>query len=98
MKDLRPCERHLSQVRYVLAQRYRYYVLDDPIISDIDFDKAFKILIDLEAKYPDLVNDNSPSQYPESPPYGWKNYFGISKDRFRDMCYSPRCDLDIGSS
>ncbi len=41
---------------------YRYFVLDDPEISDLDFDKLMKQLKDLEAENPSLVTPDSPSQ------------------------------------
>ncbi len=41
---------------------YRYYVLANPQISDYDFDQLLNELISLEKKFPDLVNENSPSQ------------------------------------
>ncbi len=41
---------------------YRYYVLADPQISDFDFDQLLNELIHLEILFPELVNDNSPSQ------------------------------------
>jgi DNA ligase (NAD+) len=40
---------------------YNYYVLDTPLISDYDFDKI-KELQDLENKYPEYFDANSPSQ------------------------------------
>ncbi len=41
---------------------YRYYVLDDPEISDAEYDRLMRELIDLEAKYPELVTPDSPTQ------------------------------------
>jgi DNA ligase (NAD+) len=41
---------------------YRYYVLDDPEISDADFDKLMNELKRLEAEYPKLVTPDSPTQ------------------------------------
>jgi DNA ligase (NAD+) len=39
-----------------------YYVLDKPTISDQAYDKLYRELVDLEAKYPDLVTPDSPTQ------------------------------------
>ncbi|MBL7052480.1 MAG: NAD-dependent DNA ligase LigA [Candidatus Marinimicrobia bacterium] len=44
------------------AHNHRYYVLDNPIISDSEFDKLFRQLQNLEAKYPELISPNSPTQ------------------------------------
>lgn len=41
---------------------HNYYVLDNPTISDFDFDQKLKQLQDLEAKYPEYFDENSPSQ------------------------------------
>lgn len=41
---------------------YNYYVLDNPTISDYKFDIKLKELQDLEAKYPEFFDPNSPSQ------------------------------------
>jgi DNA ligase (NAD+) len=41
---------------------YRYYVLDDPEISDLEFDKLMEQLQKLEAEHPDLVTPDSPTQ------------------------------------
>ncbi|MGO4817764.1 NAD-dependent DNA ligase LigA [Flavobacterium sp. W22_SRS_FP1] len=41
---------------------YNYYVLDNPIISDYDFDLKLKQLQDLENQYPEYYDDNSPTQ------------------------------------
>lgn len=41
---------------------YRYYVLDQPSISDFEFDKLLEELIRLEKEHPELVSPQSPSQ------------------------------------
>ncbi len=41
---------------------YQYYVLDNPSISDFEYDKIFKLLVDLENKNPELIRPDSPSQ------------------------------------
>ena len=41
---------------------YLYYVLDNPEISDQDFDRLMKQLKDLEAEHPSLVTPDSPTQ------------------------------------
>ena len=40
----------------------RYYILDDPEISDADYDSLFQRLLEIEREYPDLVTADSPSQ------------------------------------
>lgn len=41
---------------------YRYYVLDDPSISDYDFDMKLKELQELENAHPEFADKNSPTQ------------------------------------
>jgi len=41
---------------------HRYYVLDDPEISDADYDALLNELRDLEAEHPDLLTPDSPTQ------------------------------------
>ena len=41
---------------------HAYYVLDNPIISDIEFDKLMNELIELEQKHPEMYDASSPSQ------------------------------------
>jgi len=48
-----------EKVRY---HEYRYYVLDDPEISDAEFDKLMEQLKKLETEHPDLVTPDSPTQ------------------------------------
>jgi DNA ligase (NAD+) len=41
---------------------YRYHVLDAPVISDPDYDRLFRELVELEEAHPDLVAPDSPTQ------------------------------------
>ena len=41
---------------------YRYHTLDDPIISDVEYDRLMNELRKLEEEYPDLITPDSPSQ------------------------------------
>ncbi|MBA1148932.1 NAD-dependent DNA ligase LigA [Ectothiorhodospiraceae bacterium WFHF3C12] len=41
---------------------HRYYVLDDPEVSDADYDRLMRRLMEIEAQFPDLVTVDSPSQ------------------------------------
>jgi len=47
---------------------YRYYVLDDPEISDSEYDRLMQALIHLEKAHPDLVSPDSPSARVGAPP------------------------------
>lgn len=48
-----------SQIRY---HNYRYYVLNDPVVSDFEYDQMLKQLEAIEAQHPDWVTPDSPSQ------------------------------------
>jgi DNA ligase (NAD+) len=54
--------------RELTLHNYRYYVLDDPIISDADYDRLFRRLAELEAKHPELQDSHSPTQRVGAPP------------------------------
>ena len=41
---------------------YNYYVLDNPLISDFEYDKLFTELKELEEKHPELITPDSPTQ------------------------------------
>ena len=47
---------------------YRYYVLDDPVISDAEYDRLLRELQSLEDVHPDLIADDSPTQRVGAPP------------------------------
>jgi len=47
---------------------YRYYVLNDPIISDEEYDELFRELQRLEEQFPDLITPDSPTQRVGAPP------------------------------
>jgi len=46
----------------IRRHEYRYYVLDDPEISDTDFDRLMNELKKLEAAHPELITPDSPTQ------------------------------------
>src|ERR1700729_3853224 len=59
-KDL---EKKLESLREKIRRHeYLYYVVDNPEISDADFDQLMQQLKDLEAKHPDLITPDSPTQ------------------------------------
>lgn len=47
---------------------YRYYVLDDPEISDGEYDRMMRELLELEALYPELIVPDSPTLRVGAPP------------------------------
>ncbi len=49
-------------VRVLKFHEHRYYVLDDPSITDREYDLLYQCLLQLEEAYPGLVRPDSPSQ------------------------------------
>ena len=49
---------------------YRYYILDDPEISDAEYDRLYQHLLSIENKYPELIVPESPSQRVGAPVEG----------------------------
>ena len=54
--------RILDLRRQLHEHNNRYYVLNSPIISDIEFDMLMHELQDLESQHPDMFDENSPTQ------------------------------------
>ncbi len=56
-------EQHIQDLRNELREHnYNYYVLDNPTVSDYDFDVKLKALQELEDKHPEFYDANSPTQ------------------------------------
>ena len=59
----------VERLRTELAlYNHRYYVLDEPLISDAEYDRLFRRLVDLETEYPELHDPASPTQKVGAPP------------------------------
>jgi DNA ligase (NAD+) len=54
--------RHQELASQLHQHNHLYYVLDQPTISDADYDRLFRELLILERTYPELVSTESPSQ------------------------------------
>ena len=53
----------VEALREIVRQhQYRYYILDDPTVSDQEFDALFRELQALEAEHPEVRSDDSPTQ------------------------------------
>ena len=59
----------VNTLRHELSSHnHRYYVLDDPLLSDAEYDQLFRRLVELEAQYPELQDPLSPTQKVGAPP------------------------------
>ena len=66
---LKDVQARLDELRETVNHHlYRYHVLDDPEISDAEFDRRFDELKALEDQYPDLITPDSPTQRVGAPP------------------------------
>ena len=53
----------ISELRQEIEHHnYQYYVLDDPVIADEEYDRMFRELVALEQEYPELASSESPTQ------------------------------------
>ena len=60
MKDI---NKKIKKLRESIEKHnYQYYVLNEPLITDSEWDKLFKNLEKIEKKYPKLIDVNSPTQ------------------------------------
>ena len=67
--DIKLIQQQLNKLRQVIEQHnYNYYVLDNPAISDTEFDRLFRKLQQIEQRYPQFVTVDSPTQRVGSPP------------------------------
>src|ERR1700759_1452059 len=58
-----PKKGQLEELREALRfHEYRYAILNDPLISDFEYDILYKALEKMEAEHPDLVTPDSPTQ------------------------------------
>jgi DNA ligase (NAD+) len=63
LSAIKDAEKKIEALREKIRHHeYLYYVLDQPAISDAEFDKLMQQLKDLEAEYPSLLTPDSPTQ------------------------------------
>jgi len=62
MPDKKAIDRIQALREQINYHNYRYYVLDNPEISDAEYDRLFDELSELENKYPELITSDSPTQ------------------------------------
>ena len=67
-----PEQKTLDEVTRLRAElddaNYRYYVLDEPRLTDADYDRLLRRLQEIESEYPELVTPDSPTQRVGAPP------------------------------
>ncbi|MEX0826908.1 MAG: NAD-dependent DNA ligase LigA [Acidimicrobiia bacterium] len=58
----KPADRAAELRESLRYHSYRYYVLDDPEVSDAEFDALLRELLSIEEQNPDLITPDSPTQ------------------------------------
>jgi len=62
-KNKEEIKKEIDKLRELIREHnYHYYVLDEPIISDYEYDNLLRKLIIMEKKYPELITPDSPTQ------------------------------------
>jgi len=62
-------KKRIEELRKLIEyHNYRYYVLDNPEISDEEYDKLYRELVLLEKQFPEFVTPDSPTQRVGAPP------------------------------
>ncbi|MEK7230250.1 MAG: NAD-dependent DNA ligase LigA, partial [Candidatus Binatota bacterium] len=62
-------KKEILRLRQEIAKHnLHYYVLDDPLVSDAEYDHLFRRLLDLEKQHPELASPDSPTQRVGAPP------------------------------
>lgn len=68
-EDLAAVKRRIEELRAEIRKHdHYYYVLNQPLISDAEYDRLFRELQELEEKYPQFVTPDSPTQRVGAPP------------------------------
>ncbi|MCK4488684.1 MAG: NAD-dependent DNA ligase LigA [Anaerolineales bacterium] len=67
--EYNPDQQRLIELQQLLrSHNYRYYILNDPVISDHEYDRYYRELLELEEKFPALKTSDSPTQRAGTPP------------------------------
>ena len=54
--------KEVAELRQELqTHNYQYHVLDNPLVSDAEYDRLFRRLVQLEKEFPDLASPDSPT-------------------------------------
>ena len=82
----------IQQLRRKLDEHnYRYYVLDDPLISDAEYDRLLRELQTFEEENPDLITPDSPTQRVGAQPL---DAFGSIRHRIPMLSLANAMDTD----
>lgn len=61
--DENEAKREIERLREEInLHNYRYYALDSPVVTDAEYDRLMRALVELEGKFPQFVTTDSPTQ------------------------------------
>ncbi|MCG8378384.1 MAG: NAD-dependent DNA ligase LigA, partial [Proteobacteria bacterium] len=61
--NVKQAEKRVIELRSLINKHnYQYYVLDDPVVPDAEYDRLMSELVQLEEEYPELIVSDSPTQ------------------------------------
>ena len=67
--NLESTQKEIAELRKFLQyHNYRYYILNQPLISDAEWDQSYRRLLELEEKHQELKTPDSPTQRAGAPP------------------------------
>lgn len=86
LKNKEQTESVINDLRKVIKYHdYRYYVMNDPVISDYEYDQLYFLLKESEDKYPELITGDSPTQ---------RISYQITKEFPKVKHFTPMLSLD----
>lgn len=89
-------QRHKQLVEEIRKHDYAYYVLAKPIISDLEYDRLYRELVDIEKEFPQLATQDSPTQRVGGEPLKeFKPYKHGAPMMSLDNTYSPGEVMDF---
>ena len=63
LTDAKEAAEKINELKSVLRfHEYRYYVMNDPLVSDFEYDQLYKLLKKIEEENPQLITKDSPTQ------------------------------------
>lgn len=83
-------KRHADLVDQIRRHDHAYYIQGRPVISDVEYDRAYRELLDLESAHPELRTVDSPSQRVGGAPLpGFESVLHAVPMMSLDNTYSP---------
>ena len=62
LNPMNPAREHADLAAAIRAHDHAYYVLARPVVSDFEYDRLYRRLVELETAHPELATPDSPSR------------------------------------